>query len=87
MKGSNTASGADGTTPDTAFVFAYPYTAAAKLWFKITVVVGGTRSGASDIYGPVIMGACRRCVGCCCSWRALESVARLGLCWHCRCWP
>lgn len=56
VKGSNTDPSADGKTPATAFVFAYPYTTAAKLWFKVTVVVGGTRSDASGIYGPVIMG-------------------------------
>ena len=57
MRGNNTRSGADGKTQATAFVFPYPYTAAAKLWFKVTVVVGGTRSAASATRGPVIMGA------------------------------
>ncbi|PRW20837.1 Ig-like domain repeat [Chlorella sorokiniana] len=56
VRGNNTEAGADGKTPDTAFVFPYPYTTAAKLWFKVTVLVGGTRSSASDAYGPVIMG-------------------------------
>ena len=61
MRGNNTAAGADGKTPATAFVFPYPYTGPAKLWFKVTVVVGGTRSSASDIYGPIIMGALSNC--------------------------
>ena len=57
VRGSNTATGADGLSLATAFAFPYPYTTAAKLWFKVTVVVGGTRSDASPIYGPIIMGA------------------------------
>lgn len=72
MRGNNTAAGADGKTPATAFVFPYPYTGPAKLWFKVTVVVGGTRSSASDIYGPIIMGALRRghvvLLPCMCGW-------------------
>lgn len=56
MRGSNTASGANGLSLATAFAFPYPSTAAAKLWFTVTVVVGGTRSPASPIYGPIIMG-------------------------------
>ena len=61
VRGNNTASNADGKTPASAFVFPYPYTGAAKLWFTVTVVVGGTRSSASPIYGPVIMGALSNC--------------------------
>ena len=66
VKGSNTDPNADGKTPATAFVFDYPYTSAAKLWFKVTVVVGGTRSDASGIYGPVIMGEQHGPSGCGC---------------------
>ena len=58
VRGNNTRSGADGKAQATAFVFPSPYTTAAKLWFKVTVVVGGTRSAASEAKGPVIMGAC-----------------------------
>ena len=73
MRGSNTAAGANGLSLATAFAFPYPYTAAAKLWFKITVVVGGTRSDASPIYGPVIMGALRPGhVGCMCGRTCLR---------------
>ena len=72
VRGSNTANGANGLSLATAFAFNYPYTAAAKLWFKVTVVVGGTRSDASPIYGPIIMGALRRghvvLLPCMCGW-------------------
>ena len=56
MRGNNSRSGADGKANASAFVFPYPYTAAAKLWFRVTVVVGGTRSGQSDLYGPIVVG-------------------------------
>ena len=58
VRGNNTRAGADGKAQATAFVFPYPYTTAAKLWFKVTVVVGGTRSPASATYGPIIVGEC-----------------------------
>ena len=67
VKGSNTDPNADGLTQATAFAFPYPATAAAKLWFKVTVVVGGTRSDASGIYGPIIMGEQPRWPGHACS--------------------
>ncbi len=56
VRGNNSRSGADGLSFATAFVFPYPFTAAAKLWFKVTVVVGGTRSPASGLYGPIVVG-------------------------------
>ncbi|PRW20946.1 fibronectin type III domain-containing [Chlorella sorokiniana] len=56
VRGNNSRTGADGKSNSSAFAFPYPYTAAAKLWFKVTVVVGGTRSAASAIYGPIVVG-------------------------------
>ncbi|PRW20918.1 fibronectin type III domain-containing [Chlorella sorokiniana] len=56
VRGNNMAADADGKTPEKAFVFPYPYTTAAKLWFKVTVVVGGTRSPASDTSSSTVVG-------------------------------
>lgn len=49
VRGNNSRSGADGKSQDKAFVFRYPYASAAELWFKVTVVVGTTRSDASMV--------------------------------------
>lgn len=57
VRGNNTAEGADGKSQASAFVFPYPYTTAAKLWFKVTVVTGGTRSPASQLFNlGVVVG-------------------------------
>lgn len=56
MRGNNTADGADGKAEASAFVFPYPFTAGAELYFRVTVVVGGTRSPASEKWGPVVVG-------------------------------
>ena len=59
VRGNNTAAGADGK--ERAFVFRYPYTSAAELWFKVTVVVGSTRSDASVITTrSAVVGECDR---------------------------
>lgn len=88
MRGSNTASGADGKAPDTAFAFAYPYPGPAKLWFRVTVVSGGTRSDASEVYGPVVMGALRGGAACAppaarlWCWRTSASCTPCAWAWH-----
>lgn len=65
VKGENTRKGADGLTGPTAFVFPYPYTAAAFLGFRVTVVVGTVRSTPSDLYGPITVGAwLYKCAAC-----------------------
>lgn len=62
VRGNNTAADADGTAAK-PFVFPYPYTSAATLWFKVTVVVGTTRSDASELSSAgVVVG---ECAGCC----------------------
>lgn len=58
MRGNNTADGADGKAADTAFVFPYPYTSAAQLYFTVSVVVGNTRSNASAVSSAVVVGEC-----------------------------
>ena len=58
VRGNNTADGADGKTVETAFAFAYPYTAAAELYFTVSVVVGNTRSNASAVSTAVVVGEC-----------------------------
>ena len=64
VRGNNTAADADGTAAK-PFVFPYPYTSAATLWFKVTVVVGTTRSDASELSSAgVVVG---ECAGCCAS--------------------
>ena len=56
MRGNNTDETADGKS--TAFVFPYNFTAAAELYFTVTVVVGGTRSPPSNVKGPIVVGEC-----------------------------
>lgn len=56
MRGNNTADGADGKAAASAYVFHYPFTTGAQLYFRVTVVVGGTRSDPSEKWGPVVVG-------------------------------
>ena len=56
VRGNNTADGADGKQASSAFAFPYPYTTGAQLYFTVAVVVGTTRSNASLVYGPVVVG-------------------------------
>ena len=67
VRGNNTADGADGTDGK-AFVFPYPFTTGAQLYFTVTVVVGGTRSGASLVYGPIVVGEWRLAAQVACHW-------------------
>ena len=72
VRGNNTAEGADGKSQASAFVFPYPFTTGAQLYFTVTVVVGGTRSEASLVFGPIVVGEWRLqwwCVtGRCARW-------------------
>ena len=76
MRGNNTASNADGKSEVSAFVFPYPYTAAAKLWFKVTAVMGGTRSDASELSSlGVVVGKCAA------PWCGAKALLNMSLRW------